>query len=209
MLAVSADEILMDDHSTLAPIDPQIIMPTPQGVTSVPVKEILDAFERLRKVLKKEGIESLPAYLPMLQKYDLHTFETCKNAQTLAKTLTQNWLEEYMFKKLPDKKKKAKHVVAKLSSHKEDLSHGRPIGIQKAKKFGLIITDLRDFPDLRKKLWDLYCSIELYFDRTRAVKLFENSRGVSWARNFAHRVVQLVPQLLPQPPQEPTRQPQQ
>jgi len=205
MLALSGDEILMDDRSTLGPIDPQIRMPTPQGETSVPVEEILEAFKRLRKVLKKEGVESLPAYLPMLQNYDLHLFEACRNAQALAKTLTQTWLEEHMLKDLPNKKKKAKQIARKLSSHKQNLSHGRPIGIRKAKKFGLIITDLRNLPDLRKKLWELYCSIELYFDRTPAVKLFENSRGVSWARNFAG--VQLVPQLLPQAPQQPPKQP--
>jgi hypothetical protein len=175
-------------------------------VTSAPVEEILDAFERLRELLKKEGIESLPAYLPMLQKYDLHTFETCRNAQTLARTLTQTWLEQHMFKGSPDKDKKAKQIAGKLSSHKENLSHGRPIGIRKAKKFGLIITDLRNLPDLRKKLWELYCSIEIYFDGTAAVKLFENSRGVSWARRLAEqKVVQLIPQL---PPQQPPRQPQ-
>jgi len=207
MLALSGDEILMDDRSTLGPIDPQIIMSTPQGVTTVPVQEVLDAFERFRKVLKKEGVKSLPAYLPMLQKYDLHTFETCRKAKSLAKTLTQTWLEEYMLKGLPDKKKKAKQITRKFSSHKENLSHGRPIGIRKARKFGLIITDLRNLPDLRKKLWELYCAIELYFDRTIVVKLFENSRGVSWARKFGKPGVRLTPKLPPQRPQQPPRQP--
>lgn len=203
MLALSGDEIWMDDRSTLGPIDPQIIIVTPQGVTSVPAQEILDAFRKARDVLKKEP-EALPVYLPMLQRYDLHIFEICENAQKLSRTLAQTWLESYMFKDLSDRTKRAKQIAEKLSSHQENLSHGRTIGIRKAQEWGLAIRDLRKKPELRKNLWDLYCLIELYFDRTPAVKLFENSRGVSWARNYQEQMLQIPIQVpIPQAPQEP------
>jgi ClpP class serine protease len=62
MLALCGDEILMDERSTLGPIDPQIIITTPQGVTSAPVQDILDGFERIRQILKEDpGV--LGAYL--------------------------------------------------------------------------------------------------------------------------------------------------
>lgn len=201
MLALSGDGIWMDDRSTLGPIDPQIIIVTPQGVTSVPAQEILDAFRKAREVLKKEP-EALAVYLPMLQRYDLHIFEICENAQKLSLTLAQDWLENYMFKGLPGGKERAKRIAEKLSSHQENLSHGRPIGIRKAQEWGLVIRDLREEPELRKNLWNLYCLIELYFDRTPAVKIFENSRGVSWSRNYQEQVLQ-IPIPAPQPPQEP------
>ncbi len=198
MLALCGDEILMDERSTLGPIDPQIIITTPQGITSAPVQDILDGFERIRQIVKEDP-GALGAYLPMLQKYDLHIFETCENAKILARSLAQDWLEKYMLKGLPDKKEKAAFIAGKLGEHKEYLSHGRTIGIQRCKELGLIIKNLKEIPPLRDELWRLYCLIEILFDRTQIVKLFENSHGTSWARNFIEQIVQ-IPIAPPQGP---------
>jgi hypothetical protein len=207
MLALCGDEILMDERSTLGPIDPQIIMTTPQGLTSAPVQDILDGFERIKQILKDEP-GGIGAYLPMLQKYDLHIFETCENAKKLAHSLAEEWLEKYMLKDLPDKKERAALIAKKLGEHKEYLSHGRTISMRQCKELGLVVKDLREVPQLRDELWKLYCLIEMLFDRTPMVKLFENSRGTSWARSFIEQVVQ-IPVLPPQgppvaqPPQQP------
>jgi len=190
MLALCGNEILMDERSTLGPIDPQIIISTPQGVTFAPVQDILDGLEKIRNILKDDP-GALGAYLPMLQRYDLHIFETCENAKKLAHSLAKNWLEKYMLKDLPNNTEKAKDIAEKLSNHKELLSHGRTIGIQQCKEFGLIVNDLRDMPQLRDELWRLYCLIEILFDRTPMVKLFENSRGTSWSRNYIEQIVQI------------------
>jgi ATP-dependent protease ClpP protease subunit len=198
MLALCGDEILMDERSTLGPIDPQIIITTPQGITSAPVQDILNGFERIRQILKDDP-GSLGAYLPMLQKYDLHIFETCENAIELAHSLAQEWLEKYMLKDDPRKKEKAAHIAEKLGKHKEYLSHGRTIGIRQCKEIELVVKDLRDMPQLRDELWKLYCLIEILFDRTPMVKLFENSRGTCWARNFIEQIVQ-IPVAPPQGP---------
>lgn len=208
MLALCGDEILMDERSTLGPIDPQIIITTPQGVTSAPVQDILDGFTRVRQILKGDP-ESLGAYLPMLQKYDLHIFETCENAKKLARSLAQEWLEKYMLKGVYDKEEKAKSIADGLAEHEEYLSHARTIGIKKCKDLGLVIKDLREMPQLREELWKLYCLIEILFDRTVMVKVFENSRGASWARNFAEQMVQIPiapPQVPPAP--QPHSQPE-
>jgi len=202
MLALSGNEIWMDDRSTLGLIDPQIIITTPSGVTSAPTQAILDAFSKVRDILKKEP-EALAVYLPMLQKYDLHIFEICENAQKLSSSLVQAWLESYMFNGVSDRKEKAEFIVNKFSNHRENLSHARTIGIHKVKEWGLIVKDLRETPMLRKYLWNLYCLIELYFDRTPAIKLFENSKGVSWARFYQEQTLQFpIPAPVPQPAKE-------
>jgi hypothetical protein len=188
----------MDERSTLGPIDPQIIITTPQGATSIPVQDILDGFERIRGILKDDP-GSLGAFLPMLQKYDLYIFEICENAKKLARSLAQEWLEKYMLKNVSDRKEKASFIADKLAEHKEYLSHGRTIGIEKCKELGLNIKDLRESPELRNEAWRLYCLIELLFDRTPNVKLFENSTGTSWARNFMEQIIQ-VPIPPPQTP---------
>lgn len=198
MLALCGDEILMDERSTLGPIDPQIIITTPYGITFAPAQDILDGFARIHQVLKDDP-GAIAAYLPMLQKYDLYIFETCENAKKLARSLAQEWLEKYMFKDVPDKKEKAASIAEKLGEHKEYLSHGRTIGIQQCKEMGLVIRDLRKMPKLRNESWKLYCLIEILFDRTPMVKLFENSRGTSWARNF----MEVVPIAAPPPHKDP------
>ena len=186
MLALCGDEILMDERSTLGPIDPQIIITTPQGITSAPVQDILDGFDKIRQILKDDP-GAIGAYLPMIQKYDLYIFETCENAKKLARSLAQEWLKLYMLKDRPQKNSTAKKIVKKLVEHGEHLSHNRPIGIKKCKELGLKIKDLREIPDLRKELWKLYCLIEILFDRTQIVKLFENSSGTSWARHYVEQ----------------------
>jgi len=81
LMALSGNSILMDDRSTLGPIDPQLVIPTQSGNMLVPTQTILDGFEKARKILEKEGSAALPAYLPLISKYDLHIFEICRTAQ--------------------------------------------------------------------------------------------------------------------------------
>ena len=74
-------------------------------------------------------------------------------------------------------KKKAAEIAKKLSSHKEYLSHGRPIKIRDAQELGLKIRDFRTEEKLRDKIWSLYCVIELLLDRSPIIKLYENNQG--------------------------------
>jgi len=202
MLALSGDEIYMDDRSTLGPIDPQLVVTTPNGATSlVPTQDIIDAFDDVRKIVKREGPDVLPAFYPMLEKYDLHIFQICKKAQKLSETMVRKWLQQYMFKDDQKRSQKANKITKRFSDRKKNLSHSRTISFEDAKNIGLRIRDLRENPPLRQTLWELYCNIELYFDRTIAVKLFENSRGVSWSRNQQQFIS--VPILAPPPTQIP------
>ncbi len=206
MLALSGDEIFMDDRSTLGPIDPQLVITTPNGSTTlVPTQDIIDAFDEVRKIVKKEGPDVLPAFYPMLEKYDLHIFQICKKAQKLSETMVKKWLQQFMFKDDPKRTQKVNKIAKRFSYRKKNLSHSRTISIDDAKEIGLHINDLRKNPELRQALWELYCNIELYFDRTSAVKLFENSRGVSWSRNQQQFIS--VPILAPPLPQTPIAPP--
>jgi Serine dehydrogenase proteinase len=204
MLALSGDEILMDERSTLGPIDPQIGITTKEGTSFVPADDILLGFQRIRDYLKDHP-EAIGAYIPMLQKYDIHVFEFCENAKKLAKVLVQEWLKSYMFKDKPDKDERAASVANWLSQHGEHLSHGRPVNIEKCKNYGLNVGDLRATPELRDAIWKYYCLTELFFDRTPSVKMFENSKGTSWSRQF-QMIQAVIPMIPPQVPPGPPPQ---
>ena len=81
LLCFSGEQVLMLPEGTLGPIDPQ--------VNGVPARAILRAFDNLERRLAEEGPKALPAYLPLLQKYDLHLLELCRNAQQLSEELAR------------------------------------------------------------------------------------------------------------------------
>jgi len=111
-----------------------------------------------------------------------------------------------MLKDKSDKETLAQEISAKFLDHDNHKSHARPITISKAKEWGLVIEDMRDNKDLRDKVWKLYCAVELFFDRSAAVKLYENAFGTSLMKNIPQ------PQIVfqgpaPMPPQQPQPQP--
>jgi len=88
MMALSGNEILMDDRSELGPIDPQIQI----NGNFVPAQTMIDGFEEAKKIIKDKGPEILPAYMPLLNKYDLHILQICNNARKLSEELATEWV---------------------------------------------------------------------------------------------------------------------
>jgi len=209
-MALSGDFILMDHRSELGPIDPQVAMPLENGgYRFVPAQTILDGFSKAKEIIEIRGAKSIPAYIPLISKYDLHLLEICQNAKDLAQKLAEEWLVNYMFSKDSNKESIAKNVAAYLAEHKNFYSHARPIKIKKACELGLKVIDLRENHNLQRRIWELYCCIEHLFHNSPAVKVFENSKGVHWSRNSEQRQVVLPIQgpIPPGPPQGPPHKP--
>ena len=57
MVALSANEIVMGQHSQLGPIDPQFSIQTPEGTRSAPAQAILKQFELAKKECKEAQCE--------------------------------------------------------------------------------------------------------------------------------------------------------
>lgn len=184
MLTLSGNKILMDDRSELGPTDPQVVIPVPGGIMFVPAKSILNGFYKAKSIIESEGTDSLPAYLPMLNKYDLHLLEICETSLKLAEELVSEWLKKYMFEDKKEKGGLAKEISSHFLEHDDHKSHARPITISKVKEWKLDVEDMRENKDLRDRVWKLYCAIELFFDRSAAVKLYENAYGTSLMKNF-------------------------
>lgn len=184
LMCFAGNEILMGEVSTLGPIDPQI--------NGIPVRAVLRSFETIAERIKKEGIQALAAYTPLLKKYDLHFLEVCKSAEDLSKELAQEWLANYMFKcpsqtSCSDQKCKVMDIVNFFLSYDIHKSHSRGISRQKAVELGL---NVRFFEQADPELADLFTSLhnqyELAFAQTPFFKFFEDCRGVNWGRQAQH-----------------------
>jgi len=191
LLCFSGEEIIMGSAATLGPIDPQI--------NGIPARAILRAFEEVEKRLKNEGPQALPAYMPLLSKYDLHILEICKSAQELSKELARTWLSTYMLK-LPEDHPTISAIVDFFSDYDIHKSHGRSIDRQKILEMGLQERNaetIEGLADLTRSLKNQY---ELFFDKSPFYKVFENSRGIGWGRQSQEVTLQFpVPTPMPQP----------
>jgi len=203
VMALSGDKIFMDNRSELGPIDPQIRVPKlPGGSITVPAQTYLDGFRDVVEKLKKQGGSLPAAYLPILNQVDVATLELCRTSQEHAQRLAAEWLESYMFADRKDAAEVAGRIAHKLSDFGEFLSHGRPIGVDRAQEIGLLIEDLRAMPKLRDLIWQLYCRIELHFDRTAFIKLYESETFSFGKRVPREQVIQIPLQRLPIPAEE-------
>lgn len=129
MLAISGNKIILHPSATLGPIDPQI--------NGIPARSIKRGFENIKEKISKEGPESLPAYIPLIEKYSIELLEMCDDSEKLAKKLATEWLQKYMFKNEKRAKSKIKKIVNYLSDYDEHLLHSRPLQTENLIALGL------------------------------------------------------------------------
>ena len=79
MIALSADEVVMGQHSQLGPIDPQFIISTPEGARSAPAKAILNQFEQAKKECRDPS--NLPAWMPIIRTYAPGLLTQCEDSE--------------------------------------------------------------------------------------------------------------------------------
>lgn len=189
MLALSGDEVVLHPSASLGPIDPQ--------VNGIPARSIRRGFEKVRDILKKEGPEALPAYLPLLEKHSLERLELCEDSEQLAKDLATEWLADFMFGK-PDLVTPPEEIegeddneelrwriheaVKFFSSYDKHKTHGRALTFDKVDHLDLNIRCAEG--DLQSLIREAHILLSGFMSVTPFVKLYENSEGLSWGRKF-------------------------
>jgi hypothetical protein len=186
MLALSGDTITLHPSATLGPIDPQI--------NGTPARSIKRGFDKVKEIIKTEGPEALPAYIPLIEKYSLDLLEICEDSEKLSKELVTNWITDYMLKGKEKYEGQIKETVEFFSNYDIHLLHSRPLVISKLKKFKLNIIEAEGV--LSELIWEAYVHLNGFFGLTTFVKLYENRYGVSWGTQFQQMILQ------PPPPQE-------
>jgi hypothetical protein len=194
MLACAANRIVMGKHSSIGPIDPQMMLSTPLGMMSVPAYAIIEQFEMAQKEFvepQKRGV-----WMPILQFYGPALLIQCKNAIELSKILVENWLEKYMFNGDSNAKELESIISNKLSKHSEHKSHGRHINRNEARSMNLKIENLEDSQITQDLVLSVFHSVTHTFANSSAVKIIENNLGKAFIKQQAP---QQIPVSIPIP----------
>jgi hypothetical protein len=200
MLAMSGDQIVMDERSELGPTDPQMMFVQGQRPVVSPAHAIKEQFEQAQRDINGNP-SRLPGWVPILQQYGPSLLAECDNHIELSEVLVRTWLQQYMFATDPNGAQKAELVAKQLADLKGFYSHSRRIGIDDLKKLGVNVLDMRDQPELRDAVWDVYLATSETFASTGVFKIFENSQNEALLRMISFEA---VPN--PEPPQTPSLQ---
>ncbi|MBI5315841.1 MAG: serine protease [Nitrospirae bacterium] len=176
MLALSGNVILMDEVSELGPIDPQMPIFQGGGVKYSPADAILGQFEDASKDIQ-EHPEKLSIWVPLLAQMGPSLLVECANAKLLSRTLVKEWLTKYMFKGEVDAADNAERISSYLADHKNFLSHSKRVSMTELVNLHCKVEDLRNAPNLRNAVWELYCAIDITMANSTACKIIENSSG--------------------------------
>ena len=174
MIACACDEIVMGKQSAIGPIDPQMSLTKPNGVTySLPAHSILADFERAKAEIAADK-ESANVWVPKLLEIPNGFLDLCNKTIELSKSKVAEWLNEYMFEK---DIKKGKHIADWLGDFNEHKTHGRPINYLLASEKGLKINLLENDHEFQDRVLSVFHSTLVTFDVVPCVKIIENHLG--------------------------------
>jgi hypothetical protein len=197
MWALAANRIVMGKHSQLGPIDPQLV----SGAWQAPARAILRQFAQAKEECRDPAL--LGAWIPILQQYGPALIEQCEAAETLAKRLVQEWLEQYMFQQYTDRAERAERAANYFADYETHQSHALGIDREDARAHGVIVDDLESSQELQDAVLTVHHAT-MHTLQGPAVKIVENHLGRAYVK-VAQMVVQMPmpvpgaggPQLLP------------
>jgi len=173
LIALAADVILMGYASELGPIDPQIVITTPEGRSiQRPARSFLDGLEDIKRKVKEDG-ELSPVYYPPLSQLDPALLDYCNKVIKRSREFAVKWLRQHMLQARPDE---AGTIADRLLDVNRYLSHGIVIDHIEAKEIGLTVEYLAPDNNLWRAVWALHCvyQTDLKASRGETAKFFES-----------------------------------
>lgn len=198
MLALSGNQIVMDEMSELGPTDPQMILFRDGQQLYSPAQAIKDQFEKAQGEINSDP-SKLPSWVPILREFGPSLLAECDNHIALGYSLIKQWTQTYMFGGEPDADAKSTAVAQFFSYHNNFGSHGRRIGIDQIEPLGVKVIDMRNEAPLRLAVQHAYRALAETLRNTGAVKIVENTKGDA--------SVTLVEMIQMQPSGQPQQQP--
>lgn len=175
MIACACDEIIMGRQSAIGPIDPQMTIVRPNGISyTLPAHSILSDFNKAREEIANDP-RNAQVWIPKLLEIPNGFLDLCYKTIELSKSKVAEWLDMYMFKN--DEKKRGNEIAEWLGNFDEHMTHGRPINYQLAQRKGLKVKLLEDDQELQDKVLSVFHSTLVTFEVTSCVKMIENHLG--------------------------------
>ena len=215
MIALGCDQIVMGKHSELGPIDPQLLIPVPEGQRFAPAHAIVRDFRRAQQEIA-QNVQMLPAWTPILRTYAGGLIEYCIQQIQLSQEVVAGWLEKHMLAhddagvSEDERAQRAKQIAEYFGSeaaYDRFRTHGRPIRIEELQAVeGLRIKPMEEDDDLQDAVLSLYHALDITFGGP-AIKIVENHLAARYVRLTQTFAVQ-VPLQPGQPggPQQPVPQ---
>lgn len=208
LIAMAADEILMDKNSALGPIDAQI---TWQGKT-FSAHALLEGMNKIKEEVSRTNTLNR-AYVPILQNLSPGELQHAQHALDFARDLVTDWLATYKFKdwrmhsssnqpvSAEDKKQRAKEIAQQLCDHSRWKTHSRSIKIDDLRQMRLMVTDYGDSADLHDAIFRYYTLLQMTLSGN-IFKIFETpmSQIIRTEVIQLQGGNQLVPGAVPMPP---------
>lgn len=172
MIALAAEQILMGEHSSLGPIDPQYM--------GLPAHAVIEEFERAEKEIKANQL-MIAMWQPIIAKYNPTLIGECEKAIAWAEEMVREWLISGMFRQFSDARARADRVLSELGNHALTKSHARHISLERARDtVGLEVVALEDDQSLQEAVMSVHHSCILTLEGTPAFKLIENHQGIAY-----------------------------
>ncbi len=203
MIALSADEIVMGDHSQLGP---QFQIATPEGPRAAPLQRQSSTSSNT----PRESVAILRTWQLGCQSCALMPLVCWPNAKTPA-SLRKGWSPNgwltTMFQGEADREEKAKRVAAWFADYDSFQSHGRRVGPQPARNQGVHVTRLEDDHDLQDAVLSVHHAAMHTFSNTMSAKIVENHHGRAWVQSRRDMLVPgpSIPIPVPAPQNPPNR----
>lgn len=177
LMCCAADSIVMGDHSSLGPIDPQLPMQTPVGTRTTAAHAILEQFEKAKGDIRNNA-DLLP-WLPILRQYAPGLLAECDDAIALSSQLAHEWAYKYMHQDKSDDKAKelAKSMAEFLSNREAFKNHGRRISREQASSNGFDVDRLEEDQREQDLVLSIFHATMHAHESTPLQKIVENHKG--------------------------------
>jgi len=179
MIACACKEIIMGEHSSLGPIDPQL--------RGIPAHGVVEEFNRAKEEVQANP-STIPIWQPIIAKYSPAFVGECEKAIAWSDQMVTDWLVHGMFSSKTKAKARANKVLRELGSHALTKSHNRHLSLAKCRQSGLEVKRLEDDPALQDAVLSVHHACIHTLSATGAYKIIENQHG----KAFIQMVQQVV-----------------
>lgn len=180
MIACSCREIWMGKHSNLGPIDPHL--------SGVPAYGVIKEFQQACREVKRDT-SKIPIWQSIIGQYRPTFLRQCRHAIDWSNSFVKNELENVMFEKDKNAKKKASDIVKKLTDYTGNKTHNRHIHFDELYAMGLNVKLLETddkFQDLVLTVHHCYMHSLM---NTPSYKMIENHLGSALVKQQLMQVV--------------------